>query len=125
MGLDQYAFSADDIEDVKEGNVHFQFEWRKHAKLQEFMVKVFERKGGIRDKEEFNCNPVELSLEDINQLEKLVKNKTLPHSGGGFFWGHQFQNESQEEYLSTDLDFCEWAKRQLRDNARVFYDCWW
>lgn len=125
MGLDQYAFSTDDMDDVKEGNVHFQFEWRKHAKLHEFMVKVFEQKGGVHEDSSFNCNPVELSLDDINRLEKLVAKKKLPHSDGGFFWGHQFQDESQDEYHDQDLEFCKWARRELFDNARVFYDCWW
>lgn len=125
MGLDQYAFSSDDIEDVQEGNVHFQFEWRKHAKLQEFMVKVFDQKGGVHGKDEFNCNPVELSPEDIDRLEKLVKEKDLPQSEGGFFWGHQFQDESQDEYRDQDLEFCKWARAEFADNARVFYDCWW
>ena len=125
MGLDQYAFSADDMDDVKEGNVHFQFQWRKHAKLHEFMVDVFNKKGGVKGEHDFNCNPVELSLDDIDQLEEAIKTKTLPHSEGGCFWGHQFQDESQEEYRDRDLEFCQWARQELSDNARVFYDCWW
>ena len=88
MGLDQYAFTADNTEEVKDGNVHMMFEWRKHAKLHEFMVDVFNKKGGIYGERDFNCNPVELSLDDIDQLEEAIKTKTLPHSEGGCFWGH-------------------------------------
>lgn len=126
MGLDQYAFSTDDIENIKEGNVHFEFEWRKHAKLHEFMVDVFNKKGGVNGEHGFNCNPVELSIDDIDQLEKAINTKTLPHSEGGCFWGHQFQEESQEEYREIDLEFCQWARQVLSGGSRrVFYDCWW
>ena len=125
MGLDQYAFTADDIKDIEEGNVHFQFQWRKHAKLHEFMVNVFNKKGGIHGERDFNCNAVELSLDDIDQLEQAIWARQLPHSEGGCFWGHQFQEESQEEYRDRDLEFCQWARQELSDNARVFYDCWW
>ena len=125
MGLDQYAFSADDTEEVKDGNVNMMFEWRKHAKLHEFMIEVFNKKGGVHEERDFNCNPVELSPEDIDRLEKLIKKKDLPQSEGGFFWGHQFQDESQDEYRDQDLEFCKWARAEFKDNARVFYDCWW
>ena len=122
MGLDQYAYtrlpeqSADDVEP--------DFIWRKHAKLQEFMEKLFAVRTGA-DPAELNCSELELQPEDIATLQALVEHGELPDSPGGFFYGHQFQDESATEYRACDLEFCQWARAILQTRQKVFYSCWW
>ncbi len=122
MGLDQYAYtrlpeqSADDVEP--------DFIWRKHAKLQEFMEKLFAVRTGA-DPAELNCSELELQPEDIATLQALVEHGELPDSPGGFFYGHQFQDESATEYRARDLEFCQWARAILQTRQKVFYSCWW
>lgn len=136
MGLDQYAFSArekltakadaDGCMSVAGGFRSSSFQWRKHAKLQEFFKKKV-ISGELKPllESEFNCNPVELTQAVVEELEMLVKSRQLPRSGGGFFYGHQFQDESDDEYLEQDLKFCSWAKQTIEEGDHVYYDCWW
>ena len=64
---------------------------------------------------EFNCNPVMLTLDTVKSLERLLKNNGMPESEGGFFYGHQFQDEAA----------AEWAKDTIKGGGYVYYDCWW
>ena len=117
MGLDQYAGSRG--EDTNEIEVSFQ--WRKHAKLQEYMEQLWY----ANNTEEFNCVDLELSREDIVKLHKMIIDEDMPVSEGGFFYGHQFQDESASEYKEYDEQFCEWALREIDAGRKVFYHCWW
>lgn len=122
MGLDQCAYAR--LPDQSTDNVKPEFIWRKHAKLQEFMDQLFVEQTG-KDAIELNCGALELTADDIALLEQAVQDGTLPESPGGFFYGHQFQDESAQEYREQDLAFCKWAQGVLQTRARVFYTCWW
>lgn len=125
MGLDQYAFK------VKKGHiekpVNFSLPegvepeeisyWRKHPNLQGWMKKLWAKKGG---EGEFNCVPVLLTEEDLDQLKKAVKKEKLPDTTG-FFFG----NDSDDYYYRTDLRFIENAKKALKEGYDVYYDSWW
>ena len=117
MGLDQYAYSADNKSNPE-------FYWRKHAKLQEFMERLFSDRTS-KDSAELNCSELELTSDDIKMLEKLVEGGNLPESPGRFFYGHQFQDETAAAYHEQDLLFCKWAKAILETRQKVFYSCWW
>jgi hypothetical protein len=117
MGLDQYAFSEVNRNDPE-------FIWRKHAKLQSFMEELYYERADC-DAETFNCVDLALTSEDIETLEALVTNNDLPESEGGFFFGHQWQDETAQEYKEQDLKFCKWAKAILETREQVFYSCWW
>lgn len=114
MGLDQSA----GYNDVTV------YDWRKHARLQEFMHNKYIEKNPDEN-DAFNCKKLILDEEDILELQKLVKNNNLPFCDGGFFWGHQFQEESMKEYKKTDLKFCENALKWIKEGKEVWYDCWW
>ena len=58
-------------------------------------------------------------------MKELVEQSRLPFCPGGFFWGHQFQEESQSEYEEQDLEFCETALQMLDKGHTVVYECWW
>jgi hypothetical protein len=118
MGLDQYATIRLDTKD-EEGNWNEEdlAYWRKHPNLQGFMENLYVEKGGTK---EFNCVDLELTLEDIDELEKAVKGSDLPETGGFFFGG-----DSSEDYKYEDLDFCDNARKALAEGKTVVYSSWW
>lgn len=122
MGLDQYAFVSVDGEDSE--NAELAFQWRKHARLQEWAEALFETKTG-QGAEALNCGRLVLSAEDVHDLRTQVANETLPKSAGGFFYGHQFQDEQAAAYRDQDLQFCDWASEQIAAGETVIYSCWW
>ena len=122
MGLDQYAWARERGES-NEGHEP-QFTWRKHSKLQEFMEQLFVEKTSLSSVE-LNCGELELELADIEKLEKCIEQKAMPISPGGFFYGHQFQDEAEDEYRDQDIMFCEWARREIEQGNTVIYSCWW
>ena len=72
-----------------------------------------------------NCGALELEAGDIDRLETAVRTRALPHCEGGFFYGHQFQDEAAAEYRETDLQFCAWARERIEEGETVIYSCWW
>jgi len=137
MGLDQYAYKVD----ANPLNTDFSFEreddegvtiyseiayWRKHPNLQGFMEALWNHKrieqpnNGVDEDAWFNCQPVRLTLEDLADLEKCVKNKLLP-STTGFFFG----DDGDDYYKKDDLKFIKEARRAIKDGYEVYYDSWW
>lgn len=130
MGLDQYAYITEapinkltsQYDDV---NPSMEFYWRKHSRLQEFMEQLWEKKTNTSSSE-LNCNYMELDTEDLEDLEQAVKTSFEEFvSGGGFFYGHQYQEEAVSEYKKRDEEFVELAKKALVTGYRVYYSCWW
>ena len=131
MGLDQYAqvrnkqidfkkVYSDDYKPQRDG-----FVWRKHARLQTFMQNVFYQRNP--NAEEFNGSAeLELDKAIIEELRQEIKRGY--HSSfceGGFFWGHQFQEEAVKEYQKQDLEFCDWVLTELDKGNKVVYSCSW
>ncbi len=125
MGLDQYAsnFLSDGDQPNQQHISESHFTWRKHSKLHQFMTDIWVANGG--DADEFNCQPLKLTKENIIDLQRRIKLGILPQSNGGFFFGHQWQDEASQEYREQDLEFCEWALDQFDQGLPVYYDCWW
>jgi len=135
MGLDQYAGLRD-----SKGEVHEKFYWRKHARLQVFMAKQFNKQKSLNEDEHrhnthddlqhlgFNGGQggVRITEEVIKELEEAIKNDYYNHfASDGFFWGQQFQEEQIKEYKAQDKKFIKWAKEQLKEGRQVGYDCSW
>ena len=123
MGLDQFAYTID-----KNGNKQEISYWRKHPNLQGWMENLWMKKGrpglvcesdplGMSD---FNCIPVQLTIEDIESLERDITASGLPNTIG-FFFG----NNSDDYYREQDLDFIQKAKDALDNGLSVYYDSWW
>ena len=145
MGLDAYAgFQEPQPENVEPINSDALYEtlqggdefyWRKHARLQEYMQKIWrERKFGKEGKymqglhmdgKHDYAEVMFLEREDIVKLQELVENDDLPFCPDGFFWGQQFQEESMKEYKELDLKFCKQALKWLDEGKKVWYDCSW
>lgn len=119
MGLDQYAFAIS-----KNGEKEELSYWRKHPNLQGWMEELWQRKGrpNFHDNSpnEFNCVGLELTIEDLNNLEQDINNGDLP-STAGFFFG----SDSDEYYQRQDLNFIKNAKRAIDEGKTVVYDSWW
>ena len=132
MGLDQYAGFRD-----SKGEVHEEFYWRKHARLQVFFAKQFRKQN--KDKEKNNTvddlqhlgfnggqGGVTITEDLIKDLEEAIKNDYWDHFvSDGFFWGQQFQEEQVKEYKAQDKKFIKWAKEQLKQGRLIGYDCSW
>ena len=132
MGLDQYAGFRD-----SKGEVHEEFYWRKHARLQVFFAKQFRKQNEGKDKNNtvddlqhlgFNGGQggVTITEEVVKDLEEAIKNGYYDHfASDGFFWGQQFQEEQVNEYKAQDEKFLRWCKQRLKEKKEIGYDCSW
>ena len=129
MGLDQYAGLRD-----SNGEVHEEFYWRKHARLQQFFSMEFERNKGKSEKElrlislGFNGGEggVKITEDIVKRLEEQYKKNFYNcFAPDGFFWGQQFQEEQVNEYKAQDKEFIEWCKKMLKEGKEIGYDCSW
>jgi len=135
MGLDMYAYvaaragqqqeyweqDADATAVTKPREIAY---WRKHPNLHGWMEQLWLRKGGSNEGSEWgtNFNGVELELtyEDLDELERAVTYGELPPTGG-FFFG----NNADEHYREADLEFIKNARAELFFGLKVFYNSSW
>ena len=137
MGLDQYAGFRD-----SKGEVHEEFYWRKHARLQVFFAKQFRKQkekelstlkyknNTMDDLQHLGFNGgqggVTITEEVVKDLEEAIKNGYYDHfATDGFFWGQQFQEEQVNEYKAQDEKFLRWCKQRLKEKKDIGYDCSW
>lgn len=121
MGLDQYAYIASkantEWDDTSRQEIAY---WRKHPNLQGYMEKLAEHKQVEYDV--FNGVEIELTWDDIDQLEKDIMSGQVSELGTtGFFFG----DPSDEYYREQDLEFCTNAKAELFLKRKVFYNSSW
>lgn len=122
MGLDQYAWTkkTEADRDAHEWSIS----WRKHSRLQEFMQSIWVARGNSQD--EFNCADMQLTKNDIALLSFAVRSGFEDYvCEGGFFWGHQFQEEAAKDSYKDDLEFVEAASDAIDKGLEVYYSCWY
>ena len=136
MGLDMYAYTANkagqreeyyngsqwdpDTKDFVNPHIPKPVEiayWRKHPHLHGWMFNLWQSSGNAGD---FNGDELELTLDDLVDLELAVKTRSLPPTSG-FFFG----NPSDEHYHDTDLQFVADARQAIKEGYRVFYNSSW
>jgi hypothetical protein len=147
VGLDQYAYVAaragqkeewwdgaeldPDTRDYRNAKINKPRElayWRKHPNLQGWMESLWKRRmhetnQDIDESEwgsAFNGIELELTAEDLDELERAVTHGQLPKTQG-FFFG----NNSDEHYRDTDLEFIREARAELFMGLKVFYNSSW
>lgn len=121
MGLDMYARSTKrrltSLVDFNTGKadaeIHY---WRKHPNLHGWMEELYRDKGGT---EVFNCTTVQLTADDIDTLERVISDGTLPDTCG-FFFGMTDGCERED-----DLDFIAKARAAMASGLSVYYYAWW
>ena len=103
--------------------------WRKHPNLHGWMESLWKRKLHEANKEEpedngwgstFNGIELELTWQDLDELERAVKPGQLP-STSGFFFG----DGADDHYYETDLQFIKEARAELFLGLKVFYNSSW
>ena len=131
MGLDMYAYVAKKEGQMRDYYESYDYEtdsgpvekpreiayWRKHPNLHGWMHKLWNERGHDGD---FNGDELELTFEDLDRLEYVVKHKELPGTSG-FFFG----NDSDDYYRDQDLEFIRMARSELTQGMRVFYNSSW
>ena len=136
MGLDQYGYAVmphkdnNDFEYAWQDNANPEAvvliaQWRKHADLQGYMENLFYEKKEQAgepvgyDWGVFNCQPIRLTFQDLQDLEEAVRAQNLPHTQGFFF------GESCDEDAKDDLAFIEEARTAMANDMEIYYSSWW
>ena len=91
--------------------------WRKHPNLHGWMQQLWESRG---NEGSFNGDELELTAQDLDDLELAVTHGQLPTTGG-FFFG----NPCDEHYREQDLEFVKNARAELFMGLKVFYNSSW
>ena len=95
--------------------------WRKHPNLHGWMERLWnQRNGGDKDADKFNGIELELTAEDLDELEYAVQNDHLPATSG-FFFG----NDADDYYKPSDLKFIQEARAEMFLGLKVFYNSSW
>ncbi len=121
MGLDMYAYTSEsaigDVDFETPADSSELFYWRKHPNLHGWMESLYRVRGGTD--ESFNVSNLKLTLADLDQLEKAVREKKLPYTQGFFF------GVSDGTELEADLTFIRKAREALLSGLSVYYTCGW
>ena len=143
MGLDMYAYVAQRAGQMNEHYENYDYDkdtstvtkpreiayWRKHPNLHGWMERLWHSKRNaegnpvVEDADgmgTFNGIELELTHEDLDELERAVTHKQLP-STSGFFFG----NDADEHYRESDLSFIKNARAELFFGLKVFYNSSW
>ena len=91
--------------------------WRKHPNLHGWMDRLYRERGGKGD---FNGDELELTAEDLDDLEYDVQNNRLPPTSG-FFFGEG----ADDYYRDSDLKFIQEARAEMFLGLKVFYNSSW
>jgi hypothetical protein len=122
MGLDMYAYAAAQAnEEWGTGSQREIAYWRKHPNLHGWMEQLWRSRNTDPSADPmFNGVELELSWEDLEQLEGDIKNERLP-STAGFFFG----SNSDDYYRAQDLEFIKNARAEIFSGLKVFYNSSW
>lgn len=96
--------------------------WRKHPNLHGWMAQLWlgRENNELRDAGNFNGIELELTAEDLDNLELAVKKRRLPATSG-FFFG----TDADQHYYKDDLKFIRLARAEMFLGLKVFYNSSW
>ena len=97
--------------------------WRKHPSLHGWMEQLWVSKGRPRQSVGwpiFNGIELELTWDDLDNLERDIRHGKLPDTEG-FFFGSPADNH----YYEQDLEFVNNAKAEVFLGLKVFYNSSW
>jgi hypothetical protein len=125
MGLDMYAYAAaaaageDELIAPNHREIAY---WRKHPNLHGWMEQLWRDKNNLHGLTDAMFNGVELELtwDDITDLETHIKEGMLPDTSG-FFFG----SNSDCHYYAQDMEFISEARTQIFLGFKVFYNSSW
>lgn len=77
---------------------------------------------------DFNSgDTADLDDDDLDALERAIKEKTLPETAG-FFFGESYDPDDPEfnaQRTREDLEFIAKAREAIADGYHVYYTSWW
>lgn len=119
MGLDMYAFSVPEGTTLEDNEDKCEMAyWRKFNALHGWMEELYRSRGGSGT---FNCVPVKLTSDDLDELERTINENALEPTEG-FFFGEQ---KIYPEDIESTNQFIADAREQIADGRDVYYDSWW
>ena len=124
MGLDQYAYKSKVSSDEFTPDNHERiFYWRKNPDLHGWMQELWEQRNEdlvVNNPDmQFNTVYLELTDDDLKDLESANEGETLPETTGFFF------GKSDESDKESNKEFIEIARQAFNDKYRVYYFSWW
>lgn len=127
MGLDMYAYrvkqehviSDFEFESNQDNTIEDLAYWRKFNALHGWMEELYRQRGG--PKQSFNCAPLRLYLEDLDQLQRAIGENNLQPTAG-FFFGEQ---TIYPEDVADAVKFIFAAREAIKQGDAVYYDSWW
>lgn len=119
MGLDQFVYKSKAAPtEVTYENCEKIYYWRKNPNLHGWLENLWRQR--TQDAESmFNNIYMELTGEDIDDLENAVCDDTLPETTGFFF------GKSDEFHKQENLEFIDIAREVLQEGLRVYYYSSW
>jgi len=104
--------------------------WRKHPNLHGWMEQLWHKKRNAQNNPvvedagdlggTFNGIELELTYDDLDELERAVTHGQLPATSG-FFFG----DGADDYYREQDLNFIKNARAELFCGLKVFYNSSW
>lgn len=124
MGLDMYAHTTrrklwKQVDFPIDDNDTQLFYWRKHPNLFGQLERYYQEKGGTDS--DFNCSTLQLTLVDLDRLERAITDKRLPFTTG-FFFGQSYNSEDERQH---DLDFIAKARNAIANGLSVYFFASW
>ena len=124
MGLDQYAYKSKvSSEEFTLDNHEKIFQWRKNPDLHGWMEQLWEQQNEdlvVNNPDmQFNTVYLELTVDDLTDLEYQNEGETLPETTGFFF------GKSDASDKEANREFIEVARQAINDGDRVYYFSWW
>ena len=131
MGLDMYMIGITDNKiSQKQANIGIrEFDtydvayWRKHADLNYYFNKIAAERipRECMPEEGFNCVPLVLDKNDIQELLDKINNNEEFEKGRGFFWG-----ATEPEHWTETIEICEDILDSFDfEKDTLIYYCWW
>lgn len=93
--------------------------YRKFNALHGWLENEYRNNGGT---EKFNCVRINITLDILKKLKKVVKNKELIPTEG-FFFGDQ--NPVTKEQYKNLKKFIKYCKQEIKDGWYITYTSWW
>jgi hypothetical protein len=124
MGLDQFAYKSKvSIDEFTPDNIEQIFYWRKNPNLHGWMEQLWEQRNEdlvVNNPDmHFNTVYLELTADDLTDLEYQNEGETLPETKGFFF------GKSDALHKNENKEFIEIARQAINDDYRVYYFSWW
>ena len=144
MGLDMYAYSVPKNEPIRVPSTDPDYEyemhpdadpdyeykmhpdadefwyWRKNNALHGWMSNLAQESLGLSPGE-FNCEYLQLSEAELNQLGNDIRDGKLKPTEGFFFGAPSYSEEDQKQ----DLEFVAQALRLIKEGKDIYYYSWW